>query len=98
MASIKKLKKDLHFLVDEVIGTGIITRYTQPDKHAEIDKIIEDIDDFREEMLVKINKPALKGEQKKKAYFKRLYDELIEKVNVGFDQLGGISDYMQKDL
>ena len=98
MASVRRIKKDLKYLVDEVIGTALITRYTQPSKHDEIDAIIEDIDDFYEEMILKINNPEIAEGQKKKAYFRKLYDELLEKVNVAFDNLNSVSSYMQEDL
>jgi hypothetical protein len=87
MASIRRIKKDLSYLVDEVIGTAIVTRYTQPNKHEEIDAIIEDIDDFYEGMIMKINNPGVGEGESKKKYFRKLYDELLEKVNLAFENL-----------
>jgi len=98
MASIRRIKKDLRYLVDEVIGTALISRYTQQSKHDEIDAIIEDIDEFYEEMLLKINNPKIAQGQKKKAYFGKLYDELLEKVNVAFDNLKSVSNNMKENL
>ncbi|NCU32281.1 MAG: hypothetical protein EOM23_04975 [Candidatus Moranbacteria bacterium] len=87
MASIRRIKKDLRYLVDEVIGTALVTRYTQPKKHDEIDAIIEDIDDFYEDMILKINNPEVGEGESKKKYFRKLYDELLEKVNGAFENL-----------
>ncbi len=90
MASIRRIKKDLRYLVDEVIGTALITSYTQPGKEVGIDAIIQDIDTFYEEMLLKINHPQIADGQKKSDYFRKLYDQLLEKVNLAFDNINNV--------
>ena len=92
MASIKNLKKDLNYLIDEVIGTCMIHQYTQKDKHEELDQIINEMIDFRENMIFRINNPEVNGNgQSLRNYYRSLFDELLEKVNSAFDKLNKIS-------
>jgi len=92
MASIKNLKKDLNYLIDEVIGTCMIHQYTQKDKHEELDKIIDEMIEFREKMIIRINNPEVnENGQNLRNYYRTLFDELLEKVNGAFDKLNEIA-------
>lgn len=93
MASIKNLKKDLNYLIDEVIGTCMIHQYTQQDKHEELDQIINEMIEFRENMIFRINNPGVNGDGNSlRNFYRSLFDELLEKVNGAFDKLNKISD------
>ena len=94
MASIKNLKKDIHFLIDEVIGTCLLQQYTSgKGKNEEIEQLIFEMADFREDIIDRANNPENKPEsQSLKQYYRSLFDELLEKVNSAFDKLNGISN------
>jgi len=90
MASKKNLKKDINYLVDEVIGTCMMHQALDQKKPGDqMDKIIRDMMEFREKMLDKVNNPKIEGDEKKalKKYYKGLYTELLDKVNGIFEKL-----------
>ncbi len=92
MASKKTIKKDINFLVDEVVGTCLMRQEMHHEDKKEQEKMDEKIKDmlrFREDMLTKVNKPAMKDNAKTlKSYYRDLYDELLDKVNGVFEELG----------
>ncbi|HSV87832.1 MAG TPA: hypothetical protein VLH61_04260 [Bacteroidales bacterium] len=92
MASIKNLKKDINFLIDEVIGTCLIHQYTQQDKKEELNRIIDEMIEYREAMISRVNNPDVKDNgQSLRNFYRSLFDELLEKVNGAFDQLNKIT-------
>ncbi|MFP4065199.1 MAG: hypothetical protein ACLFN2_07500 [Bacteroidales bacterium] len=92
MASKKTLKKDINFLVDEVVGTCLMRQEMHPNDKEEQKKMDEKIKEmlhFREEMITRVNKPDIKeNAQTLKSYYHGLYEELLDKVNGVFDELG----------
>lgn len=92
MASIKNLKKDINYLIDEVIGTCMIHQYTKQGRSEELEGIISEMVEFRESLIYRINNPDLNGSsQSLKNYYRALFDELLERVNAAFDKLNKIS-------
>ncbi len=93
MASLKDLKKDINYLVDEVIGTCLLHQYTQKkEKQEEIDNLIEEMIDFREKLIYKVNHPEEReNNQSKKAYYRSLFEDLLEEVNQAFEKLNEIT-------
>ncbi len=90
MASKKNLKKDINFLIDEVIGTCMIRQTLRDEKvQGEMDNLIKEMLEYREEMLNKVNNPEIENGDGKalKKYYKSLYGELLEKVNEVFNKL-----------
>ncbi len=90
MASKKNLKKDINYLIDEVIGTSLMHQSGKEDKiREETDQLIKEMLAFREEMIERVNNPTVdppKG-KKLKEYYRELYSELLNKVNNAFEQL-----------
>ncbi len=90
MASKKNLKKDINYLIDEVIGTSLMHQSSKDEKiQAQMDKLIKEMLVFREELVEKVNQPDVdppKG-KKLKAYYRDLYSELLTRVNDAFEQL-----------
>ncbi len=95
MASKRNLKKDINYLVDEVVGTCMM-RQTIDNKKTqdEMDALIREMLTFREEMLNKVNNPQTKDNSKKsiRNYYRELYGELLTKVNSVFDRLNSITE------
>lgn len=95
MASKRNLKKDINYLVDEVIGTCIM-RQTVDNKKTqdEMDALIREMLEFREEMLHKVNNPQTSDNGKKnlRKYYRSLYSELLTKVNGVFDKLNALTE------
>lgn len=92
MASIKNFKKDINYLVDEVIGICLLHQYTRsPEKNEELEKLINEMVEYRDSLLNKVNNPeAREGKKSLKRYYRALFDELIEKVNHAFDKLNAV--------
>lgn len=92
MASIKNLKKDINFLVDEVIGVCLLHQHTRSDKPlSELDEMILEMDNYREELIKRVNNPDEAGSKNLRAYYRSLFDELLEKVNGAFDKLNSVT-------
>ncbi len=90
MASKKDLKKDIHYLVDEVVGTCLL-RQSMDEKLSEeaADKLIMEMLDYRDTMIDKVNNPPGENREGKalKSYYRSLRSELLEKVNEAFDKI-----------
>ncbi len=89
MASIRNIKKDIDFLVDEVISDSLLCLSIQPDKGK--DKFIEIINqtvEMRNNLISKVNNPP-KTEKKSetKAYYKGIYNELLTTTDQSFEKL-----------
>jgi hypothetical protein len=93
MASIKNLKKDINYLVDEVIGICLLHQYTRgPESQDELENIIKELVEYRDELINKVNNPDVKdGKKKLKTYYRSLFNELLEKVNKAFETLNTVS-------
>ncbi len=93
MASIKNLKKDINYLVDEVIGICLLHQYTRgPESHDELEAMITEMVEYREELINKVNNPDVKDDKKKlKKYYRSLFDELLEKVNSAFESINTVT-------
>lgn len=92
MASKKDLKKDINYLIDEVIGTCLLHQYTLgKERQEELDGIITEMVEFREKLIHKANHPD-KEDGNLKAYYRSLHKELLEKVNATFEKISGTSE------
>lgn len=93
MASIRSLKKDINFLVFEVISDcftyGAVNPDHEPDKVAEI---ISDAVVLRNDLISRINHPS-KDENKKipKGYYKKIEKDLLINIDSLFSQLSDLS-------
>lgn len=94
MASKKSLKKDINYLVDEVVGTCLMHQSLQKEKNdQEFENIIENIIIFREEMIEKANNPELTEDCKSlRLYYRNLKEEIINHVNQVFENLSNTKE------
>ncbi|SDB88374.1 hypothetical protein [Williamwhitmania taraxaci] len=93
MANIRSIKKDIHFLTDEVVSDCYVYIYLNPGKKTEAaEKIALESEAFRNAAIDKVNNPGkFENAKLRKAYFKGLYEELITEVNKQFEQLSALS-------
>lgn len=88
MASIRDLKKDIDYLVNEVISDSFLClQVNQNKKNDEIVEIISQMSEKGNELLTKIGKAPKNNKKETKAYFKAIYNELIEKADSSFEKL-----------
>ena len=86
MANVRNLKKDINYVLGDIIEAVYIWEYTNPDKDTKkSEAIIDEAIDVFDELIAKVNDKAVKN---KKAHFKGVKDELetkgralIEKIN-----------------
>lgn len=93
MASIRELKKDIDFLVFEVISDCFAYSSIHPDnKSDELSAIISDAVNFRNDLIARVNNPDGKDNPKiLKAYYKTLEKDLLTGVDKLFDRLSALS-------
>ena len=93
MASIRELKKDIDYLVFEVISDCFVYSNVHPDnKTDELTALISDAVEFRNDLIVRVNNPDGKDNPKiVKAYYKAVQKDLLSGVNKLFERLSSIS-------
>jgi hypothetical protein len=89
MASVRELKKDIDFLIYEVISDCFAFSGLHPDTKAdELSAIISDAIDFRNDLIARVNNPDGKDNPKIiKAYYKLLEKDLLTGVDKLFSRL-----------
>ena len=93
MASIRELKKDIDYLVFEVISDCFVYAGLHPDnKTDEVSGIITDAVNLRNDLINRVNNPEKKSEPKViKAHYQAIKNDLISGVDKLFDQLSSVS-------
>ncbi len=93
MASIRELKKDIDYLVFEVISDCFAYSSIHPDnKSDELSAIITDAVNFRNDLIARVNNPDGKDNPKiLKAFYKTLEKDLLTGVDKLFDRLSALS-------
>jgi hypothetical protein len=93
MASIRELKKDIDYLVFEVISDCFVYSNVHPDnKTDELTALISDAVEFRNDLIARVNNPDGKDNPKiVKAYYKAVQKDLLSGVDKLFEKLSSIS-------
>lgn len=93
MASLRNLKKDIDYLVFEVLSDCFIFSSIHPDnKTDELSAIISDAVSFRNDLIARVNNPDGKDNPKiLKSYYKTVEKDLITDVDKLFDRLSSLS-------
>ena len=93
MASIRELKKEIDYLVFEVISDCFVYSNVHPDnKTDELTALISDAVEFRNDLIARVNNPDGKDNPKiVKAYYKAVQKDLLSGVNKLFERLSSIS-------
>ncbi len=90
MASIRNIKKDIDYLVNEVVSDSFLClQISTGKKNDEVIEVINQIADKRNDLLSKINS-APKNNKETKAYFKAINKELIDSVDNAFEKLSKV--------
>jgi hypothetical protein len=93
MASVRELKKDIDYLVFEVISDCLLYSDVNPDENTDaVTSIIEDAVNFRNDLIARVNNPDGKDNAKiVKAYYKKVEKDLLTGVDKLFDRLSALS-------
>jgi hypothetical protein len=89
MASLRRLKKDIDFLIEEVISDCCTFMYLYPDKKRnEAIDIIQDSVELRNKLYGEANHPQ---ENPRKEYFKAINKELLAGVDALFQRISDLT-------
>lgn len=93
MASIRNLKKDIDYLVFEVISDCFAYSEVHPDSNnEEVSAIITEAVNLRNDLIARVNNPDGKDNPKiLKAYFKSVEQDLLSGVDSLFEKLSDLS-------
>lgn len=90
MANLRQIKKDINYLVYEVVSDCYTYIYLNPGKNEKKAKdIIDSIMDFRNQIIFKVNHPP-KDKKEIKKYYKSLYKEMFETIDKSFKSLSDL--------
>lgn len=86
MANVRNLKKDINFVLGDIIEAAYVLNYANSGKDADkVEAIVDEAINTFDELIEKVN---LRGVENKKAHFKAINAELeakgqalIEKIN-----------------
>ncbi|MDD2279298.1 MAG: hypothetical protein PHD06_08555 [Bacteroidales bacterium] len=89
MASVRNIKKDIDFLVGEVVSDCYTYLYLHGDKNRDkVIEIIEGIVGKRNDFIERVNNPEKDADTKqKRKHFKQIYSDLLGTVDESFSKL-----------
>jgi hypothetical protein len=95
MASIRELKKDIDYLVFEVISDCYVFSGVHPGNQTdELSTIISDAVNFRNDLIARVNHPDGKDNPKiLRAYYKSVEKDLLSGVDKLFDRLSSLTKH-----
>ncbi len=98
MASIRDLKKDIDYLIYEVISDCFVYQGIHPDKKTdEISAIINDAVSLRNDLIARVNNPDGKDNHKiVRAYYQSVRKDLMGGVDTLFTRLSALSTHKKK--
>ena len=89
MASLRRIKKDIDYLIEEVVSDGTTFMYIYPEKKRdEAIEIIQDAIELRNKLFAQVNNPQ---DNPIKAYYKAIYKELLEGVDALFQRISELT-------
>lgn len=93
MASVRGLKKDIDYLIYEVISDCFVFSDLHPDvKTDELSAIVSDAVDLRNDMIARVNNPDGKDNPKiVKAYYRSVRNDLMAGVDELFTRLSKLT-------
>ena len=93
MASVRGLKKDIDYLIFEVISDCFVFSGLHPDnKSDEVSTIISDAIKLRDDLIARVNNPDGKDNPKiVKAYYKTVSKDLLVGVDNLFERLSALT-------
>lgn len=92
MASIRKTKKEVTYLINEVISNGYMALYFQPEEHSDaLVEIISKAAELHNQTMNQINHPVEKNNRRLvKKHFAALRSNLLTSVDDLFDQISKV--------
>ncbi len=91
MASVRMIKKDIDYLVEEVLSDCYLTIYFHPQKKEEILTVMQQAVDLRNDLFQKVNNPVEKHNKSLvKKHYVQVRREMFNGVDALFEKLSGL--------
>ncbi len=88
MASIRNIKKDIDYLVSEVVSDACTFMVVYPEKkQEEALAIINETLDLRNSLITRVNRP----EGKAKVHYKAIFNDLLKGVDDAFQKISALT-------
>lgn len=87
MASIRRLKKDINYLTDEVVQHSLLINLLYKDNESLIKEVIETAMQDREALMKRTNE-----RKQSKATYKQIREDLIAKTDKAFEKLAKLTE------
>ena len=84
MASLRRLKKDIDYLLDEVVTDSYLSLYFNPERKDDIVKVMQDAVELRNSLYERANNPA---EPKSRSLVRKHYAAVRRDMFAGIDEL-----------
>ena len=92
MASLRGLKKDIDYLVEEVLADCYLTIYFHPEKKEKVVEVMRKAVDARNSLVERANRPAEKNNPSLvRKHYSQLRRDLFENVEGLFTELSSVN-------
>ncbi|MDR3227130.1 MAG: hypothetical protein LBT56_05605 [Prevotellaceae bacterium] len=92
MAKLRNLKKDIDYLVSEVLSDCYTLAYLYPDKKEGAMEIINNAVEFRNQLFERVNQPDGKDDKKLvKTHYKNVINDLLVNVDGFFKKISELT-------
>ncbi|HXK00135.1 MAG TPA: hypothetical protein VNJ50_14875 [Gelidibacter sp.] len=89
MANVRDLKKDINYVIGDIIEAAYVLNYANSGKDAEkVEAIVDEAINTFDELIEKVN---AKGVENKKAHFKAINAELETKGHALIEKINGLN-------
>jgi len=97
MANLRRIKKDIDYLVNEVVIDCYLALYFHEDKQKEIVGVMQDAVDLRNELFEMVNNPAEKHNPSLvKKHYNFIKAQMFERIDGLFDKLSKVVNIDRK--
>jgi len=87
MASIKNLKKDINYVLSDIIEAAYLAEVVKTDNVSQADPIVDEAIETFDSLIAKVNG---KGVENKKAHFRQINQELESKARDLIDKINNL--------
>ncbi len=92
MASLRKLKRDIDFLVEEIVSDSYLTMYFHPDKKDQAVDIIQKAVELRNDLFQRANNPVEKNNPHLvRKHYRQIRLDMLHGVDDLFNQLSTVN-------
>ncbi len=90
MANLRTLKKDIDYLVEEILADCYLTLYFHPEKYDAVTAIIQRAVDERNNLYDRVNNPPAKGGALARKHYSTVRRDLFDQAHTLFSELSNL--------